>query len=269
MKKSVLFLMGLVGVSLLFLLYPESQRENKENEQNEAVITKPSPTKIDPDLLKSEALEAYAKDDIKSIINIVKLFEQHHPTSAQYADVKVLLKMWEERTEQARIAEEKKFKFDICGIQLNMSRAQYGTLINRLRSKGTLSLYQDNLYSMFWFRSNQEFDIKSFGAKSAYSQTFQSPIEYSVLLDKTPEFVNNSLSSIEFLVYSLYEDGAIAGNTKNKDIISTYLSSVFGKEPISDGDWLVWTKNNQSVALDKRRIRDFGGLSYYRLKLTR
>ena len=82
MKKSVLFLMGLVGVSLLFLLLPESQRENKGNEQNEAIITKPSPTKIDPDLLKNEALEAYAKDDIKSIINIVKLLITPEPKHA-------------------------------------------------------------------------------------------------------------------------------------------------------------------------------------------
>ena len=122
---------------------------------------------------------------------------------------------------------------------------------------------------MYWFRSNNKVEIKSYGANSPYDDTFTSSMDYSVILHSLPVFTNDILTSIEALVWSMYDDNVIVGKTRNIDLIRRYISQTFNQIPIEKDNCYCWNKNNQSVVLQKTRYADWGGLIYYKLKLTR
>lgn len=243
--------------------------------------------KMDPDKLKQEAYLAFKNEDDEGIKKVVKLLEKYHIETPQCAEAKGYIetlakireqrriaeerkkKAEEKRKEAERIARDKNFKFNIQGIKLGMSRSEYNNLISNLKSSGKLSLYDDNLYSMYWFRSNSKVKIKSYGANSAYNDTFTSPIEYSIILHSKPVFTNDLLTSIEVLVWSFYDDNVIVGCTKNIDLIRVHLNNIFDQSPIEKDNSYYWSKNKQSVVLQKTKYEDWGGLIYYKLRLTR
>ncbi len=243
--------------------------------------------KMDPDKLKQEAYLAFKKEDDKEIKRIIELLEKYHIETPQCSEVKGYLTSLEKIREQRRLAEERKkeaekrrkeaeriakernFKFDIRGIRLGMSRSDYNALISKLKSSGKLSLYDEGLYSMYWFRSNNKVEIKSYGANSPYDDTFTSSMDYSVILHSLPVFTNDILTSIEVLVWSMYDDNVIVGKTRNIDLIRRYISQTFDQIPTEKDNSYCWNKNRQTVILQKTRYSDWDGLIYYKLKLTR
>ena len=243
--------------------------------------------KMDPDKLKQEAYLAFKKEDDNEIKRIIELLEKYHIETPQCSEVKGYLtslgkireqrRLAEERKKEAekrrkeaeRIAREKNFKFDIQGIRLGMSRSDYNALISKLKSSGKLSLYDEGLYSMYWFRSNNKVEIKSYGANSPYNDTFTSPMDYSVILHSQPVFTNDILTSIDVLVWSMYDDNVIVGRTRNIDLIRRHIGQTFDQIPTEKDNSYCWNKNNQSVVLEKTRYADLEGLIYYKLKLTR
>ena len=218
---------------------------------------------------------------------VIELLEKYHIETPQCTEVKGYLTSLEEIREQRRLAEKRKkeaeerrkeaeriakernFKFDIRGIKLGMSRSAYYSLISKLKSSGKLSLYDEGLYSMYWFRSNNKVEIKSYGANSPYDDTFTSPMDYSVILHSQPVFTNDILTSIDVLVWSMYDDNVIVGRTRNIDLIRRHISQTFDQIPTEKDNSYCWNKNRQTVILQKTRYSDWGGLIYYKLKLTR
>lgn len=275
----------LVCVFGLLALYSEKEKIQNQYKQLEAVYVAANAEllkyKMDPDRLQEQACQAFKDEDEEGLRQVITLLEQYHPQSNQHEKAKNYLKKLEDKKEERRIAEEKqreaarlaeerKFFFDICGIKLGMSSSKYNALISRLKSSGKLSLYDRNLYSMFWFRSEKEVRVKSYGASSSNNQTFSIPMEYFVLLDKKPVFVEDKLVSLDFLVFATFDDGVIVENIKNIDLISDYVTSRFEKAPELHSDWWRWRKNNQMILLRKTKlVNEWDGLAYYRLKLTR
>ncbi|MBR3677390.1 MAG: hypothetical protein IKL60_00585 [Alistipes sp.] len=243
--------------------------------------------KMNPDKLKQEAYLAFKKEDDEEIKRVIELLEKYHIETLQCTEVKGYLTSLEEIREQRRLAEKRKkeaeerrkeaeriakernFKFDIGGIKLGMSRSAYNSLISKLKSSGKLRLYDEGLYSMYWFSSNRMVEIKSYGANSPYDDTFASYIDYDIILHSKPIFTDGQLSSIEVLVSPIFGDNVIVGSTKNIDLLRDYLINKFDQSPTEKDNSYCWNKNNQSVVLEKTRYADWGGLIYYKLKLTR
>lgn len=288
MKKNVyLVIVSILSIVLCLYLVRLSDERKKIKvayqqlkELNASINNELLNYKMDPDKLKQEAYIAFKKEDDAEIKRVIKLLEKYHIETPQYAEVKGYLTTLAKIREQRRIAEEKKkeseriardknFKFDIQGIKLGMSRSEYNNLTRKLKSSGKLSLYDEGLYSMYWFRSNNKVEIKSYGANSPYDDTFTSPMDYSVILHSLPVFTNDILTSIEVLVWSMYDDNVIVGKTRNIDLIRRHISQIFNQIPIEKDNCYCWNKNNQSVVLQKTRYADWGGLIYYKLKLTR
>ena len=296
MKKETLITLIATIVSIVAIIYvikianerdsallQYEQMKDLYNSANEELLK----YKMNPDRLKQLAYDALKKEDDEAIKEAIRLLEKYHIETPQYAEARGYLKTLENKREQRRLAEERKkeaekrrkeaeriareknFKFDIRGIRLGMSRSDYNALISKLKSSGKLSLYDEGLYSMYWFRSNNKVEIKSYGANSPYDDTFTSPMDYSVILHSQPVFTNDILTSIDVLVWSMYDDNVIVGRTRNIDLIRRHISQTFDQIPTEKDNSYCWNKNNQSVVLEKTRYADWGGLIYYKLKLTR
>ena len=237
--------------------------------------------KMNPDRLKQLAYDALKKEDDDAIKEAIKLLEKYHLETPQCAEARGYLKTLKNKREQKRIAEEKakeaarlaeerKFKFNICGIYLGMSEQEYNSLISKYKSSGKLHLYTETLYCMFWFRTAEEVEVKSYGARSARKDTFKMNADYDVILKDKPVFTNGKLSKMTFLISPSFEDAAIVSYKKNIDLISEYLDLTFDSNAICKNDWLYWSKNNQIVSLYNETQMDYwDGLTYYRLIMSR
>ena len=272
MKKNILITILVIAcVVLCFLNVGILQEKTKiitKNTQlqelNDSITKELFNYQMSPVKLQQKADIALDNEDEETIKEVIALLEKYHPETSQYKTVKHYLR----RLEFIREEEEKRFRFDVCGIYVGMSKDRYNSHIRDLKSSGKLSLYTDGIYCMSWFRTEEDVVVKAFGARSTREETFSMPSSYMVILCKLPTFVDGKLSSIELLLSPSFEDDAIVGTQKNIDFISNYLNSIFEREPVEQCHWLEWKKNEQSVELYKRTSYDDVGLPYYRLVLS-
>lgn len=277
MKKNILITILVIACVVLCCLNVGMLQEKTKiitkntqlQELNDSITKELFNYQMSPVKLQQKADVALDNEDEETIKEVIALLEKYHPESNQYTKVKNYLDTLFQRKEQRRIAEEKRFRFDVCGIFVGMSKEQYNSHIRNLKSSGKLSLYTDGIYCMSWFRTEDDVVVKAFGARSTCKETFSMPASYMVILCKLPTFVDGKLSRIELLLSPSFEDDAIVGTQKNIDFISNYLNSIFEREPVEQCHWLEWKKNKQSVELYKRTSYDDVGLPYYRLVLSK
>ena len=266
MKKNVFLVIGIILSIVMCLclvgLLGENNRLKVLNKQlNKELLN----FKMDPDKLKQEAYLAFKNEDDEEITRVVKLLEKYHIEKPQYAEAKGYLTTLANIREQRRIAEEQKFKFDVCGIYIGMSYSEYRTLMNKYKSSGKLQSYTDNLYCIHWFRTEEEVEVKAYGARSSRKDTFKMKADFDVILEEDPTFKNGKLSRMSFLISPSFEDGAIVSSKKNLDLITEYIDLVYTNTPICRNEWLSWSRNYQTTNLYNNTLRDDNGLSYYRL----
>ena len=160
MKKNILITILVIAcVVLCFLNVGILQEKTKiitKNTQlqelNDSITKELFNYQMSPVKLQQKADVALDNEDEETIKEVIALLEKYHPESNQYTKVKNYLDTLFQRKEQRRIAEEKRFRFDVCGIYVGMSKEQYNSHIRNLKSSGKLSLYTDGIYCMSWFR---------------------------------------------------------------------------------------------------------------------
>lgn len=180
------------------------------------------------------------------------------------AEIKVL-NLLQDTTQsiKKKINEPTDFSFSICDFHLGMTQSEYESLIKNYKKNGRLSIWDKNLYSMFWFRTSTTVPVR---IKNS-AQTSPLNQEFFLIIDEQPQFTNNKLSLMSFLIEPLIDNTNLLG-VDNKNILSEHISTIVGDKPIN----YRWEKQTTKVVLTEQRItgKHYDNVdTYYRITISR
>ncbi|WP_308502200.1 hypothetical protein [uncultured Alistipes sp.] len=179
------------------------------------------------------------------------------------AEIKVL-NLLQDTTQniKKKISEPTDFSFSICDFHLGMTQSEYEMLIKNYKKTGRLSIWDKNLYSMFWFRTSTTVPVR---IKNS-AQTSPLNQEFSLIIDKQPQFTNNKLSLMSFLIEPLVDNTNLLG-VDNKNILAEHISTIVGDKPINNR----WEKQTTKIVLTEQRItgKYYDNVdTYYRITIS-
>ena len=179
------------------------------------------------------------------------------------AEIKVLKLLQQNPTENIdRESELVDFNLSICDFHLGMSRSEYEKLIKNYKKTGRLSIWDKNIYSMFWFRTSTTVPVRTKNS----AQTIPLNQEFSLIIDEQPQFTNNKLSLMSFLIEPLVDNTNLLG-VDNKNILADYISKIVGNRPIE----YRWEKQTTKIVLTEQRItgKHYDNIdTYYRITIS-
>lgn len=174
-------------------------------------------------------------------------------------------KLLQDSTKSVNKNKNTDFKFSICNFYLGMSRSEYKKLIKNYKETGKMNIWDNNIYCMFWFRSSNTIPVR----ETRYStNTFQSKQEFCIIFDTQPQFKNDKLTSISFLIEPSF-DNAILNGVNNKNILTEYISNIVGNKPINENSW---ESQTTKIVLKEQKIKSkyYDNIdTYYRITISR
>ena len=181
------------------------------------------------------------------------------------AEIKVL-KLLRDTTESVDKKENKAtdFNLSICNFHLGMTRTEYKNLIKSYKETGEMSIWDNNIYCMLWFKTSTRIPVREYKNSS---KTFPLNQEFSLIFDKQPQFQNNKLTSFSFLIEPLIDNTNLVG-VNNKNILVEYISNIIGSQPIGNR----WEKQTTNVVLTEQKIKGkyYDNIdTYYRITISK
>ena len=182
------------------------------------------------------------------------------------AEIKVLKLLQQNPTENIdRESELVDFNLSICNFHLGMTRSEYNSLIKNYKETEKMNIWDNNIYCMFWFRSSNTIPVR----ETRYSaNTFQCKQEFYIIFDTQPQFKNNKLTSISFLIEPMF-DNAILNRVNNKNILTEYIYNIVGNKPINENSW---ESQTTKIVLKEQKIKSkyYDNIdTYYRITISR
>ncbi len=164
------------------------------------------------------------------------------------AEIKVLELLQQAPTENiGKESEPVAFNFSICDFHLGMTRSEYNSLTDSYKETGELSIWDKNIYYMLWFKTTTRVPVREYKNSS---KTFPINQEFYLIFDRQPQFKNNRLTSISFLIAPLIDNENLVG-VNNKNILIEHISKMIGSSPIENR----WERQTTKVILTEQKSK--------------
>lgn len=156
------------------------------------------------------------------------------------------------------------FQFSICDFHLGMSQLEYKDLIKTYKKTEKMSIWDGNIYCMPWFQTPNTISVRE---TRLSNDTFQCNQAFYIIFDTQPQFKNDKLTLISFLIEPSFDNTNLYG-ADNKNILIEHISKIVGDKPINDTEW---EKQTTKIVLKEQKIKSkyYDNIdTYYRITIS-